>query len=295
MLYTQKNRITRINSADYTEKNIEDLIILCESLHSDCITQFRSDLANGLWSVKDLDGKDPQKVNDFLKRYFNLMIEVHGVNGEYHSVENLVDLKLIILPSKITRITMSNFSAYEYALKVSPSCHFTITIDFNSSEIFDLSSSPSQATRNESTISTMAKNHIFADGLRASFEDYFNQRKNFNFLIHYRNMYDLLLWLIYFPIVIRLVLKHQLQFPDIVTSSPITIQIVIGIFLFILLSLCFRITFNIGRWLFPYQQIISQAGLLLKAAKIIYSTIVIAIIGTLGVHVVSIFWDGLIK
>lgn len=289
MAYQQKHITKSIPSAGYTREDLISLIRLAEKLHSDCVSQFKSDIAQNRWHVANVLAQD---AGTHVDSHFALTIAINGHDGEYTNFEP-TELNSTTLPSQISKITISNFSRYEILTRSTPSTYFEVVIDFKAAKIFDLVSSPSRATENQSLITSFSINHIFCDGMDRQIESFFRQHKNLNSVVHRENIYDFILWFLYLPIVIILMIKHEIPLSEGITSAHLIVQIITAVTSFALLIICFRLLFNAGRWLFPFQQITSNATTASKISKLLYSGIVITLVGVLAVRAIEIFWSGL--
>lgn len=116
-----------------------------------------------------------------------------------------------------------------------------------------------------------------------------------NHLLHMENIYDVILWLIYFPLLLFYLYKYQSHLPDIIKSSNMLPQILTGLTIFFILLLAFRLVFNLGRWLFPYMQIKNQITRERYILKAIYSLFITTVLGEIVLRFSSFFWDALIK
>lgn len=297
MLY-KLHRIThKVPSGKFTLANLRTFVELTNRLHTDSVKQLRSDLLSGEFRCNGIDTSDPAKVDEAISQNFQIMIEFFGEDGEYVNVLNLNEIASEVdLPHRISKIRIGNCGIFQYNYEnTKPSIYFEIILDFSSTRIFDLISTPSRSTSNDSQIQISGQNTTTVKGISSSLEKFFDNHKSHHALIHAENIYDLLLWLGFFPLLIVYLYKYQSKIPSAVLESPTLTQVITALTVFFILALSFRLIFNLGRWLFPYLEIRDQTSRERTVFKGIYSLCATAIVGAIAVHGMTFLWNSLVK
>lgn len=297
MLYRLHSITHKIPSGKFSLVNIRKFVDLTSKMHLDCVKQLRSDLLNGEFRCDGIDVSDPGKVDLAISQNFQIMIEIFGEDGEYVNVLSLDEISSEVdLPHRISKIRIGNCSIFQYNYaRTKPSIYFEVVLDFNSTRIFDLISTPSRSTSNDSQIQIAGQNTTTVKGISSSLEKFFEIHKSHHAFIHAENIYDLLLWIGFFPLLLAYLYKYQSKIPEVVLSSSTLTQVITALTIFFILALSFRLIFNLGRWLFPYLEITDQTSRRRNVLKGIYSLCATAVAGSIAVHVLTFLWESLVK
>ncbi len=215
-------------------------------------------------------------------------LEVIGSNGEYLYIQDLTKLKTTDLPFKIDKIKFNNYFSYEYINARKPSVHFEVSVDFQEVKIFDLISSPTESTTNDSFVEVTGLDQTMVIGLTGRFESFFKKYETYNSLVNIQNIYDIILWFVFVPILSIYLVKYQDLIPEVLRNSSTFVQVVLAISSLFVALLFFRFLFNVARWFFPCQELTSQVSRGRKLSKYVYSLIITTLIGGVGVN--FIYW-----
>lgn len=295
MLYRQQSITHKISSCKFQLDSLGKLVDLATRLHDDCVKQLKQDLSSTQFLQKGIDHTSQADIDAKVDAHFKLMIEVFGIDGEYLNILSLNEISSTVdLPHKISKVRINNASIYEFYFGNRPSVHFEVTIDFRSTRVFDLISGPSHSTFNESKSEVVGQNSTLVNGLSAHLEKFFSNFKTHHGFLHAENIYDVLLWLGFFPLLLAYLVKYQSKIPDLVTTAPVVVQVIVSLTVFFILALFFRLLFNLGRWLYPYMEITDQTRKERIALKAFYSLIVVSILGAIAVHIANFFWEALV-
>lgn len=287
MAYQEKRKRKYIPSASYTTNDLIKLIKLCSDLHAECKTQFRNDISQEKWHVLNLPHDNDAEIDKHLKN-FELSIAVYATNGESIHIGPDEFNENHLFP-QINKVTISNLSRYEHTFKASPSAYFTLHLSFEQWHPFNLHTNPSHEGAN-STIDTFAIKGIFCDGLESQIIDFFRVHRNLNSIVHRQNIFDLLLWLVFFPSTMTIAIKKNLEISNSILKSNFLLQTLISLVLFFFLISIFRLIFNLGRWLFPYQEINNEISLPKKITKFVYSSVFLTLFGGAILHLATELW-----
>lgn len=296
MFFKQHSITHRIPSCKFGIDDLVKLVALGNRVHNDCLEQFKRDVFSKTFTQVGLDISARDKAEAIINEQFRVMIEIFGDDGEYLNVLDLQEIPSEAeIPYKISKIRFGNASIYNFYFNNKPSTYFEVTIDFRTTKIFDLISSPTYSTSNDSLISVVGQNSTVANGISSTLEKYFRHHRARYGFIHAENIYDIVLWLFFFPLLLVYLFKFSSKIPDFVSQSPVIVQIVAALPAFFILLLTFRMAFNVGRWLFPYMEITTQTSWERTACKAIYSLIVTSLVGAIIVHFGTYFVDALVK
>jgi hypothetical protein len=191
---------------------------------------------------------------------FRITIHIFGSKGEYFLEESPEIFDEGSLPDNITRIIFDNTTRFSTLFQQKEPKHkLKLEFDFNKAVVFDLLSLPSAPTRNNSNMSISSQNDIWAAGTYNKIIEFLKTKKNRHGWIHKRNIYDIFLFILIFPLSLRLLYVGTRFLPVKFFTLPSFFKTVCFFYFFLLIVNIFRIMFNYARWLFPIVELQSEA------------------------------------
>lgn len=285
MIYRQQSITRKIPTCAITHDEFLTLFELCKELHNRCKQKFKNDLISGSYHAGIVQEED--LIDDLINNDFLWSLEIFGTEGEYFNSSNPQTIEKNDFPLLISKIKFGNLFPYEYKRKQKPSIYFELSIDFKEVMIIDLLTSPTKSTDNDSFFIVAGIDSITVMGITNLLDNFFKKHSTYNNIINAENVYDLLLWLFFFPVLLIYLFKFKDAFPEIIVSAPNILQTILGIVLWFIAILVFRFLFNFARWLFPCQELITQTSKGRKVAKYIYFVTIASLIGTLVYNFLS--------
>lgn len=154
----------------------------------------------------------------------------------------------------IASIRFENSSAFAFSHTKPPSNTFTVVIDFNEPEVFDLLSSPSRATQNLSLVSVSGSNPTWVNGAYASIQTFLHKQSVSRGFLHRTQAYEIFLFFVFIP---ALFYGYQKADPAVEKVFGITSpghSVMVYLILTLGLLVAFRLGFNYLRWIMPFNE-----------------------------------------
>ena len=203
---------------------------------------------------KQMDGESDAVYADTKKSAQSLMrlsVLIKLNNGHWQRVFSRSDFGRYI----DTHGPVINFiqyeSAFEFRNRVNqpPVNQFYISLDLNKQNVFEILAKAAD-TINQSIGVITGNNSDWVNGTYQTLEEFFKCYSTpYNF-IHKKTSYDLMLWLIGIPLTLAWIYKISQWIDDQLDKAPEVISIAIYLYLFALMLLVFRISFNYTRYIF---------------------------------------------
>ncbi len=289
-IYKNTSRTIAIQSGVVTKDELKNMILL-----TDDINKQAKELEFQRYD-SEITGDTPPVTMDHVNEAMPIRIWVNGEEGELLLTSKPETLEDHLLPKHISRIKIENSSYYRQIAKgVDPINHFEIVLDFSTSSIFDFISTPTARTSNESSIYILGQNDNWVAGTYEKLNSVFKDKKSYRSFIHKSNVYDLLLWFIFVPILMLYYFpKFDLRVRNIeFLNGSDAYFTVLYLCIFIIGLYIFRSLFNFSRWLFPYLELESQKvgeRIILKSG---FGFILLSIIGPLFYDLFKYLFGGI--
>ncbi len=230
------------------QKILNVLISENKKAQQDEFQQFRKNKVNDIISDENLKME--------VEKNLQVSVNVWGRSGEYANVNGIENLSEFPWPTKVRMITMENYFNFELIYKVRPANNFLIKLDFNYTDIFDLTSSPSLKTFNDSKYEIFGTDGGWVHGVESQLNEILTPHEEplWNF-IHSRNIYDFLLWFFYVPTLLISLSNWSKKYPFIEKNFLPSVQPICFLVLLIIGIYIFRIFFNITKRIFPFASL----------------------------------------
>jgi len=215
-----------------------------------------------------------------LDKHLVIQLGVFGSDGEYVQTDDLNDINDLnhpTLPDSISRVELNNKSKYKLFAERNPFHYFELTLDFRAPKILDLNSSPTRATENDSSVNVLGINNNWVDGTFSALKKIFDEAKSGATIFHRHAVYDLVLWLIYVPLVIYALFRIDIWAMSKLGKLSPGLQFTIYLYMLVFSLLVFRFAFNYARWLYPYFELQSRREKKRALQRTIYISLVSAV------------------
>lgn len=268
-------RESNLSSYKFTNSDLLRLLKILSEINKDANTE----------TVKQLKQSDGTPFMDTDK----LRTSIQGANGEYFVTFEAHTLNLVDLPKKISKISIDNFG-YPHLLNNNSEqkiesfyLHntFHLTLDFTTVDIFDFNSRPSEETLNQSQLIVEGATENWTKGAFSTIVDELSSYEVANKLLHKRNLYDIMLYFILYPILSIILLANDEKLKQWTDNRSAGVVALIFIFGLIWVSYCYRILFNWARWLFPIHELTFQSNKLRFAQKSVFIFLILSILSAI--------------
>lgn len=178
-----------------------------------------------------------------------LWIQIWGENNEYISGDHESIFDNNRFPKKILRINFNGYNGYQFITQNRMHNWFELQFDFNKTEIFNFSKIIEPNNQNNSYFSVQGTNETWVDGVYQAINLFLKDKSLTRNWLYFNFTYDLLLYLLFFPIIFRGAYRLGALFH--ISNLTIPLRTAIYIYFFIIFLYAFRILFNYTKWIYP--------------------------------------------
>lgn len=186
-----------------------------------------------------------------IKANFALTIQIYTLTGEFHYSEDGAVLDETKLPTNIRMIALDNSVKFNNHFKYTPRNAFRLQFDFQKNQVFDLVTMPSEQTANTSMLTIQAGKESWASAVEKTVMDSLDDKKNGRDWLHARNIYDVFIFTVFFPLSFVVLYKIESSNLLAVLNSSKALTLAAYLYAFFLFLVLFRMIFNYARWIFP--------------------------------------------
>ena len=181
------------------------------------------------------------------------------------------------LPDDIQRVSINNINYYLLRYQRQPPFAIEVVFDFRKPPFFDLTINPTHATPNESHLMVAGNERTWVEGVFSDLSNMIDRRKSYSWLLHGKNIYDGVLWLLIFPLLMWNMSKFDKLLINLWAKQSTVFIAGVYIYITIISLFAFRMVFDYLRWVFPYMQLenIGRGGS--RAHKIVLLLIIMGI------------------
>lgn len=142
-------------------------------------------------------------------------------------------------------------STLRHAHNFYPHNSFKIFLEFNKPKIFDLSLMPNHETPNESNIEVKGYDATWVNGVFSEIKKFIEDRSSTLSIVHNHSVYDVLLWMLGFPLSFWICFKLSVQIEDAFGGNNEFLTSALYFYAFIATLFIFRVLFHYLRWVCP--------------------------------------------
>lgn len=196
--------------------------------------------------------EDLEKSKEDLRSCSILKLTVNGIDGEelFGNIEDVFNS--VSFPEQINSIYVNSELLYKSQFNFIPRNQFEIYIDFRKPKVLDLSFQPSDKTPNDSMFSVEGFDNTWVNGVFSEIDKFFDNRSSRFSGIHKNSIYDLIVWILGFPIGFWVCFKLSNQINNIFAND--FLKSAVYVYFFFLSLIILRILFHYFRWLYPKIQ-----------------------------------------
>lgn len=141
-------------------------------------------------------------------------------------------------------------SRYNYV----PLNKMILFLDFGRPEVFNFTILPSQETRNESNLTVEGRDVTWVNGVFKEFFDFVQRRPSTAAWLHRHSVYDLMLWLVGFPLSFWICSKLSPHIESLFTQASVFLKSALYFYVFVLALNVLRVAFHYARWIWPLTE-----------------------------------------
>lgn len=254
----------------------DDLRRFCDILQERA--RAAAEIEVGLYQKNDLTDDQYEKNKITLRESFELKITIAGVDGVelWGSISDVFGS--VNFPEQIKTFYVDSESTLKHVHNYYPQNAFIIFLDFTKPKIFDFSFMPSHGTPNESNIEVKGYDATWVNGVFSELKAFIDSRTSTLSVVHSQGVYDVLLWLIGFPLSFWACSKISpyIHFSWI-DNKPFLLS-ALYLYAFIATLFAFRILFHYLRWVCPLVEYKGKTNKMV-AHRILFGMLAVGWIG----------------
>ena len=186
-----------------------------------------------------------------LQAGFRLCITIEGKNGENLSGAIEEVFSSPNFPQEVKSLFIDSGSTLKFAHKYYVRNSFVIFLDFSKPKILDFRIMPSQETPNGSSIKILGYDATWVNGLFAELKKFIDGKSSALSVVHKHSIYDLMLWLLWFPIAFWVCYRLSPFIESAFASYSTFITSALYVYAFAVTLFLFRFLFHYLRWVCP--------------------------------------------
>lgn len=263
-------------------------------MHKFCnLLQERSNAAGEIEVQKfnraDQTDEQYQKNLKTLRESFELRITVNGINGEelYGPIGEI--FSSANFPDNVKSLYLNSEHILKSAHNYYPLNSFEVFLDFSKPAIFDFSLMPNQGTPNEANYQVQGYDATLVNGVFNEITNFIKQRSSTLSTMHNHSIYDLLLWIIGFPIAFWVCFKLSFKIEKVGIDTNTFFMSAVYVYCFVASLFVFRILFHYLRWVCPLVEYRSKGSNII-AHRVVLATLLLGILGTFLADTIKALW-----
>jgi hypothetical protein len=186
-----------------------------------------------------------------LRESFKLKINIYGSEGEelFGLIEDVFNS--VNYPEQIQSFYVDSQTTLRYSHNYYPQNSFVVSFDFSKPRVFDLSLMPNVSTPNGSRIEVNGTDATWVNGVFSEIKKFIENRSSTLSIVHTHSVYDLLLWILGFPISFWVCYKFSFKIESVFGINNAFATNAFYFYVFIANLFLFRVLFHYLRWVCP--------------------------------------------
>lgn len=261
-------RKARIRSCVFTLDNLKTLYkSLQEKVDEACeheVKYYKSTVRRGS------EREQMEKVIQQIKDAFKLSTQIFGGRGEYFFSTDISIFNEQNLPDKIETIIFDSLSPFEFRFRVKPQNGIKIHITHLKTNMLDFGI-PTEPSEFENFIEVSGSNDTWVSAVFNDVQDFFNKKGTNRNWLHSKKAYDILIWLVFWPLVFWLLFRFSKTINTALPNLPTVPLIAIHVYIAVISFYAFRFLLNYSKWVFPLIEVqVSKEDKRIKHRKFLY-------------------------
>ncbi|WP_211315293.1 hypothetical protein [Photobacterium lipolyticum] len=197
-----------------------------------------------------------------LRESFLLRVTIAGKDGEelWGPIDEV--FCSVNYPEQVKSLYVDSESTLRYAHNYYPHNTFKIFFDFSKPRVFDLSLLPSTGTPNESNVEVNGYDATWVNGVFSEIKKFLDNRSSKMSFVHNHSVYDVLLWILGFPLSFWVCSKLSSTIEEAVVDNAF-INSALYLYTFVATLFIFRVLFHYLRWVCPLVEYRCKGNLML--------------------------------
>ena len=253
------NRQTMVVSSLSLDK--DDLRRFCDILQERANSA--AEIEVGLFQKKEQSDAQYDTNKQTIRDSFQLKITISGKDDEdlWGSIEDVFESANF--PGQVKSLYVDSESTLRHVHNYYPHNSFKIFLDFSKPKIFDLSLMPSHGTPNESNIVVKGYDATWVNGVFSEIKKFIDNRSSTLSIVHSHSVYDILLWILGFPLSFWVCYKFSEKIESLFGVSNAFATSALYLYTFIATLFVFRVLFHYLRWVCPLVEYRSKGNRML--------------------------------
>jgi len=218
-----------------------------------------------------------------LKEAFDLRLTVTGTEGQelFGTIPEVFENNNF--PDQVLGVFIDSTLAHKANYNYFPRNHFQLFLDFSKSRLIDFSITPSQPTPNNSNFKASGLDSTWTNGIFNEVRNLLIKRSSSFFWIHKQYIYDIILWLVGYPMGFWACYKLSRYIKSVFGEISIFLQSAAYVYIFLLALSLVHFLFRYSRWIWPVVEYKTQYDKASKHRK----TLGVVVLGLVG----AMTWD----
>ena len=214
-----------------------------------------ADIEVGLLQKNEQTDEQYKAILATIRESFQLKITIEGKDGEelWGSIEEVFGS--VNFPEQVKSLDVDSGSTLRYVHNYYAHNSFKILLDFSKPNIFDLSLLPSHGTPNESNVEVEGYDTTWVNGVFNEIKVFIDNRTSALSFVHNHSVYDILLWVLGFPLSFWVCSKFTNLIESGLGSHNAFIVSALYLYTFVATLFVFRVLFHYLRWVCPLVEL----------------------------------------
>lgn len=260
---TRQPRINNRQTMDVSSLSLDkdDLRRFCDILQERANSA--AEIEVGLFQKNEQTDVQYEANQQTIRDSFQLKITISGKDGEelWGSIEDVFESANF--PEQVKSLYVDSESTLRHVHNYYPHNSFKIFLDFGKPKIFDLSLMPSHGTPNESNIEVKGYDATWVNGVFSEIKKFIDDRSSTLSIVHSHSVYDILLWILGFPLSFWVCYKFSEKIESLFGVSNAFATSALYLYAFIATLFVFRVLFHYLRWVCPLVEYRSKGNRML--------------------------------
>lgn len=253
--------------------NRQSMVVSSLSLDKDDLRRFSdilqeransaAEIEVGLFQKNEQTDDQYEANKQTIRDSFQLKITISGKDGEelWGSIEEV--FQSANFPEQVKSLYVDSESTLRHVHNYYPHNSFKVFLDFSKPKIFDLSLMPSHSTPNESNIEVKGYDATWVNGVFSEIKKFIDNRSSTLSIVHSHSVYDILLWILGFPLSFWVCYKLSEKIESVFGVSNAFATSALYLYAFVATLFIFRVLFHYLRWVCPLVEYRSKGNRML--------------------------------
>lgn len=189
-----------------------------------------------------------------LREGFDLFITLTGVDGRMltGNISQIFDSPNF--PEEVRDVFFDTATPLRSRYGYIPRNKMVLFLDFRKPEVFNFTILPSQETENASNFEIEGKDATWVNGVFQEFSDFVDSRPSTSPWLHRHSVYDLLLWLVGFPLSFWACARLSPFVESSLAHGSGFLKSALYFYVFLVAINLLRVAFHYARWIWPLTE-----------------------------------------